>query len=230
MNIRTLVCLSLLVAKLSIAQTIQPMISEYKIHGDGKFAVTNNSLSPMVVLLEPMSFSITPEGRGIFRSLDAGIHVALSSSSLKLAPGQTSYVFYKADADTLPAWFTVYATFSSPRHGDGLDVRLMLPHTVYLLQKTPLALEEVHVSDAHYSAETRKVICTLENVGGSLGRLQELRASGPHSSADGGGFPLLPGSLRQVELPWTSTEPPREMVFRFEHFSIKKPVTADGTP
>ena len=230
MNLRTLSIVCLLGTKLTLAQTVQPMISEYRIHGDGKFAVTNNSLGPMVVLLEPMSFSITPEGRGVFRQLDPGIHVELSSSSLKLAPGQTSYVFYKADADALPAWFTVYATFSSPRHGEGLDVRLMLPHTVYLLQETPLALEDVHVTDAHYSAETRKLICTLENVGRSLGRLQELHASGPHGSAEAGGFPLLPGNRRQVELPWSGSEPPRELVFRFEHFSIKKPVAAEATP
>jgi hypothetical protein len=79
----------------------------------------------LVVLLEPKSFSITPDGQGVFRPLDHDIHVDLSAMSAPLEPGQTYYVFYKAHADHLPAWFTVYSTFSPLQHGPGMDVRIM---------------------------------------------------------------------------------------------------------
>ncbi|SNS32722.1 hypothetical protein SAMN05421770_101513 [Granulicella rosea] len=207
------------------AQTVQPLIAEYKAHGEGRFEVTNNSLTPMVVLLEPRSFTITPEGKGIYRELDSTIHVDLSTSSLKLAPHQTAYVFYKADSEMLPAWFTIYATFSSPVHTAGLDMRIMLPHTVYLYQEYPLAEKDVTVSDVTYHAATGKLEVSLENDGYSLGRVQEVHGIGGHGEAEGAGFPLLPHGKRELELAWNGKEPPSELSFRFDHFTLKRPVS-----
>jgi hypothetical protein len=207
------------------AQTVQPVIAEYKGHGEGRFEVTNNSLTPMVVLLEPKSFSIAPDGKGLFRPLDAAIHVDLSTTSLKLAPKQTAYVFYKADAETLPAWFTVYATFSAPQHSGGLDMRIMLPHTVYLYQPYPLPEEDVRVTDVIYRAATGKLECNLANEGYSLGRVQEIRTIGGHGAAEAGGFPLLPHGERQLEIDWAGKEPPTEIAFRFDHFTVKRTVS-----
>lgn len=135
----------LLAGSCVLAQTVQPVISEYQVKADGKFALTNGTLTPMVVVLEPKSFSITPDGQGVFRPLDRDIHVELSAMSARLEPGQTYCVFYKAHADQLPAWFTVCSTFSSVQHHPGLDVRIMLPHTVYLYQKHPLNKEEINI-------------------------------------------------------------------------------------
>jgi hypothetical protein len=212
-----------------LAQTVQPVIQEYKGKADGKLALTNDTLSPMVVVLEPKSFSITPEGKGVFRPLDSDIHVELSSMSVKLQPKQTYYVFYKATADKLPAWFTVYATFSSPIHSDGLDVRIMLPHTVYLYQKQPLAENEVQVKNLVYSPGTRRLTCDIENDGDALARVQAVRATGDHASGDLAGFPLLPGGLRHIQMDWKESTSPSLIDFRFEHFDLKRPVTA-GTP
>jgi len=208
-----------------LAQTVQPVIQEYKGHADGKLAVTNNSDSPMVVVLEPKSFSITQEGRGIFRPLDPGIHVELSRMSVRLQPKQTYYIFYKASAAVLPAWFTVYATFSDVTHSDGVDVRIMLPHTVYLYQKDALTEGDVHVMDASYSVEHKKLTCTLVNAGSSLARVQGVHATGSHGSAESAGFPFLPGGRRRVEIDWTDKEPPSEIDFRFEHFTLRHPVS-----
>lgn len=209
----------------ALPQTVQPVIAEYKLHGEGRFEVTNNSLGPMVVLLEPKSFTITPEGKGIYRPLDNEIHVQLSTSSVKLAPHQTAYVFYKADAETLPAWFTVYATFSSPVHTAGLDMRIMLPHTVYLYQEHPLAETDVVVSDVTYHAATGKLEVNLENAGYSLGRVQEIHGIGGRGETTGAGFPLLPHGQRTLEIAWTGKEPPSELSFRFDHFTLKRPVS-----
>ena len=209
-----------------LAQSVQPVIVEYKGKADGKIALTNNSSLPMVVVLEPKSFSITPEGKGIFRELDSSIHVELSSMSVRLQPQQTYYVFYKATADRLPAWFTVYATFSSPRHSEGLDVRLMLPHTVYLYQKQPIVESSVKVKDLSYNIEMRRLTCDIQNDSTELTRIQSVRALGDHASGDLSGFPLLPGGSRHIEMDWTSSSPPTEIDFRFERFNMKRPVTA----
>jgi hypothetical protein len=209
-----------------LAQTVQPVISEYQMKADGKFALTNGTLTPMVVVLEPKSFSITPDGQGIFRSLDRYIHVELSAMSARLEPGY--YVFYKAHADQLPAWFTVYSTFSSVQHHPGLDVRIMLPHTVYLYQKHPLNKEEINIPAATWQAAAKTIVCDVENHGTSLARVEEVRISGGHASESTGGFPLLPLGRRHLELSWDEKQPPDTLQFRFEHFTLKVPIVAGG--
>ena len=225
MALRSILILLLFSTSL-LAQSIQPVIVEYTGKADGKVALTNNSLSPMVVVLEPKSFSITPEGKGIFRTLDSDIHVELSSMSVRLQPKQTYYVFYKATADKLPAWFTLYATFSSPQHTNGLDVRMMLPHTVYLYQKQPIAENDVQVKDLSYNPEMRRLTCEIENDSTALARVQNVRATGDGASGDASGFPLLPGASRHIEMSWKDSLPPKEIVFRFKRFSLKRSVPA----
>ena len=225
MFVRIFIC-SLWLSAALMAQTVQPVIVEYKGKADGKFEITNNTQMPMVVVLEPKSFSITPEGRGIFRPLDSSVHVELSTMSVKLQPKQTYYVFYKASSDRLPAWFTLYATFSSAQHSPGLDVRIMLPHTVYLYQKEALSQTDVDIKSAVYSARTKKVTLTLSNSGTSLARVQDVVAKGGKDSLDVAGFPFLPGAERHLEMDWTGENPQTELSLRFEHFSVKHVVNA----
>ena len=218
----------LLIGSSVLAQTVQPVISEYQVKADGKFALTNGTLTPMVVVLEPKSFSITPDGQGVFRPLDRDIHVDLSAMSARLEPGQTYYVFYKAHADQLPAWFTVYSTFSAAQHHAGLDVRIMLPHTVYLYQKHALNKEEINIPVASWHAATNTIVCDVENHGESLVRVQEVRITGPHGSESSAGFPLLPLGRRHLELNWEEKQPPDTLQFRFEHFTLKVPIVPGG--
>jgi hypothetical protein len=207
------------------AQTVSPVIVEYKEKADGKFALTNDTTSPMVVVIEPKSFTITRDGAGVFRPLDPNIHLELSAMSVKLAPQETYYVFYKATAKTYPAWFSIYSTFARPKHQGMLDIHLMLPHTVYLLQKNPLKENEVHVQDVAYDPAKHKIICDLENEGQDLGRVQDMHATGEHASiSDSIGFPLLPGSPRHVEIDWKGSAPPHELSIQFEHFTLKRPI------
>jgi hypothetical protein len=56
----------------SAAQTITPVIMEYTGKAGGRFELTNDTLTPMAVVLEPRSFSIGPDGKGLFRALDPG--------------------------------------------------------------------------------------------------------------------------------------------------------------
>jgi hypothetical protein len=224
MLLKLISALTLLTASV-LAQSVQPVIVEYKGKADGKFAITNDTLLPMVAVLEPKSFSITPEGKGVFRTLDSNIHVELSSMSVKLQPKQTYYIFYKATADKLPAWFTVYTSFSGEHHSDGLDVRIMLPHTIYLYQKQPLSEAEVEVKDVAYRADTKKLTCAIKNNGPELARVQLVSATGSHSSGEAAGFPLLPGSVRNISMDWKDATPPTQIDFRFEHFNLKRAVS-----
>ena len=207
------------------AQSIQPVITEYKGPAEGKFAVTNNSLIPMVVVLEPRSFDVDDQGKGLYRDLDPEIHVELSAMSFVLQPQQTHYVFYRASAERLPSWFTVYATFSSPSHSPGVDLRLMLPHTVYLYSKRPFDQTQLQITAINYDATTGHITGTIANQSDSLIRVQSVTPTGPHATGDLGGFPLLPGRKRQVDLAWTASTPPTGLEFHFPGFTLKRPIT-----
>lgn len=218
----SLLVLSLVPVAALRAQTVQPTIMEYGGKAEGRFAVTNNTSDPMTVVIEPKSFSIAADGRGTFRALDPGIRVELSTMSVRLQPLQTYWVFYKASAETYPAWFTIYSTFTGLRKGAALQVRFQLPHTVYLYQKEALAQSSVEATGVRYLADTKKVVVDLDNRGTALGRVQEVQLSGAHGDpAMLAGFPLLPGLHRHLEIPWENAAPPTSLKIRFEHFTLK---------
>jgi hypothetical protein len=232
---RSGICLLLAAAGLALssgaalrAQSIQPVISEYNGKADGKFELTNNTLVPMAVVLEPKSFSIGPNGKGTFRPLDPTTHVDLSTMSVVLEPQQTYYVFYKAHADTLPAWFTVYAAFSPIKKGEQINVRVMLPHTVYLYQKKPFDKEAVDFQHAAYLSGKDAVVFDLDNLSPALVRVQGVRVVGGGASVDANGFPLLPHSPRHLEIPWKQANPPSYVVLHFPHFDVKEPLSAES--
>jgi hypothetical protein len=214
------------------AQQVQPVIMEYRNKAEGKFSVVNTTLEPMVVVLEPKSFSISPDGRGTFRNLDPKIHVQLSTMSVKLQPLQSYTIFYKADAESFPAWFTIYSTFSPARaQGASISVRIQLPHTVYLYQSKPIDQDEIHILNARYLTGTHKLVCDMLNTGKSLTRVQEVRTSGVHAEpVTLSGFPLLPGALRTIEVDWKGKEPPTSLNIAFDRFTLKPPFAVETGP
>ena len=212
----------------SLAQSVSPVIVEYKGKAAGQIALVNNTLTPLAVVLEPRSFSITPEGNGIYRPLDPSIHVKLSSTSARIDPGQTYYVFYSATSDKLPAWFTVYSVFSKVQHGGGLDVRILLPHTVYIYPKKQPSRVELQVSPPVYSAQDGKIVCDLQNNTPDLTRVQEVRLASATKSEAVAGFPHLPGGRRHLALSWSEKEPPQTVVLQFAHTALKEPVSSSG--
>jgi len=231
-SLRLLVA-GLLVGGALMAQSVSPVIVEYKNvskgAASGKLELTNNTQVPLDVVIEAKSFNITSEGRSQYRDLDPSIHLQLSNSSTRLQPGQSYYVFYKVKADSIPAWFTIYSGFSPPKHnvdGEHADVnmRVMLPHVVYLYQKTKLTKPDIKIKDVTYVTSTHKVVCDLENVSVNLGRVQKVTANGEHSEAQSGGFPLLPGIPRHLEMDWTATTLPKKVAIAFENFTITMPI------
>src|SRR5579859_2822402 len=130
------------------AQTVRPVINE--LVGNpvkGRVEYVNDSLTPLNVVLEAKSFSVAESGEIDYRPLDPNIHLKLSATSFRIQPKQTYYVFYEASAPPSPAWFVIYASFSGfPfRTAQGMNVRLQLPHTVYLLPKQRTEKADVRV-------------------------------------------------------------------------------------
>jgi hypothetical protein len=206
------------------AQQVNPLIAEYTGHAAGSFEVTNTSLAPAVVMLEPKSFSIDREGTGQFRPLDAMIHLDLSTSSLRLEPHQSARVFYKVDAESAPAWLCIYASFMSARKTPGVNLRVMLPHTIYIYQKQNLDRGAIHIQSVRYDPIAHKVFCSLTNTSDMAGRASLVNVTGDHAEESQGGFPLLPLQERVLSIDWPSHHKPRQLSIEFEHFSLNLPV------
>lgn len=217
----TLMC-ALLLGHCCFAQTVSPVIHEYKGKAEGSIALTNNTHVPLAVMLEPQSFSVKPDGNGVYRSLDPKIHVKLSSMSSRIDPGQTYYVFYKAKADRLPAWFTIYSTFSPVGNRSRLDVRILLPHTVYIYPRKPQSTNDVvEVKQAAYFRKSGKIVCEIANNTDDLERVEEIRVISDSNSITSPGFPLLPGTKRDLELDWKQRDTPRDIVLHMDRSTVK---------
>src|SRR5208282_5514514 len=126
-----------IVTAASWAQTVRPVIAELGNPAKGRVEYVNDGLTPLNVVLEAKSFTVSETGEISYRALDPNIHLKLSTTSFRVQPQQTYYVFYEASSPQIPSWFVIYASFSGfPfRTAQGMNVRLQLPHTVYLLPK-----------------------------------------------------------------------------------------------
>jgi hypothetical protein len=205
-------------------QNVSPIIAEYTSKAVGSFEVTNSSLVPSVVILESKSFKINEDGEGEFRDLDSEIHVELSVTSIRLEPKQSARIFYKVVADKLPAWLCIYASFSPVKKREGINIRMMLPHTIYLYQRQPLQASAIKIGRLRYDRELRRVLCDLENDSESAGRAQSMEITGKHGFATAGGFPMLPHEKRVVTVDWTAPGDPDSINIEFEHFTVKRPI------
>ncbi len=229
LGIRTFGLLALVVPALPAplrAQSVRPIIAEYKRKAQGRFEVVNSTLSPFNVILEPKSFSISVDGEGVFRPLDRSIHLKLSAMSFHLPPQQSRYVFYEARADALPAWFVIYANFTALPPRRGISIQVELPHTVYMVQPTPLENTDVHVEEAEFLPSKHRVELEVDNNSERLGRALEVGAGSKRSKKVSSGFPLLPHSRRRVEIEWDSSDPPEVFWVRFARFTLREPLEA----
>src|SRR5258708_36390810 len=86
------------------AQTVRPVIVQYAGAAQGKVELVNNALQPLNVVLEPMSFTITQDGNGVYGPLSSDIQLKLSAKSFRIPPQQSRFVFYEAQPGKVPAW------------------------------------------------------------------------------------------------------------------------------
>ena len=209
-------------------QAVSPPIAEYQEKARSSFQLHNGSLFPLTVVLEVRGFRVTEAGEVVDTPVDTSrVHVKLSAMSFRIAPRGSYRVFYEATGDSLPAWFNILSAMSGGRTESGLNVRLLLPHVVYLNQKQALKKNEVAVRTLEFDPESKKVRIQLENLGPHLGRVLQANVTDGHTTSEpGGGFPLFPKSRRWTEVAWDHPTPPNRVTVRFARFGIDSTLSA----
>ena len=214
-------------ATVSRAQTVSPVILEYREKAKGSFQITNDTVVPMSVSIGPRSFSVDTEGNPKFRKLDDQIKVRLSTTSFRLGPRQTFTIFYDASAQQLPAWFTIYSTVTGPPNPNGLQLAVELPHTVYLLTKKPFAKEAIAVLRASFKTTPAPAVeAEINSNSPDFARVQLVEVFSGSQKKEYGGFPLFPGQHRLLSLEWELPAAPQRMVLVFEKFKVEQTITA----
>jgi len=154
MRIRLLAILLLLIPALAYPQTgISPLIVEAKASKAGKasgeFLVTNSSIQPASVVLEPKSFSAI-DGHFEVRPLDPLIHLKLSETSARIPPKSSHTFFWNVQCDLLPCFFQIYSASTNARQvQSGIVVRIVLSEAVYVCRKSKGCRESVHSDVFH---------------------------------------------------------------------------------
>jgi len=203
------------------AQSVSPPIAEYQQRARSSFRLSNGTLYPLNVVLELRGFRVTEQGEVVDAPLDTThLHVKLSAMSFRIPPRGAYTVFYEATADSLPAWFTILSAMTGARADNGLNVRILLPHVVYLNQKQPLQAEDIAIRAVQLDSATHRVRVQLENLSPRLGRVLEVAArTGNARTAPGGGFPLFPFMRRWTEATWEGDSLPARVTVRTARFT-----------
>ena len=206
------------------AQTVRPAVVEYSEHARGKFELVNETLFPLTVVLEPRGFHVETSGELVEEPLDSTrMQVKISAMSFRIPPRETYTVFYEATAKSFPAWFLISSTLTGARTQTGLNVRIELPHVVYMLQPEPLRRVDVAVRAFEFDSVAKRVHVELENTSTSLGRVLSSEVSvGGKKAIPGGAFPLFPHSIRRLEIPWNEDVTPEKLVLRFANFTVEE--------
>src|SRR6266446_5155710 len=218
----------LTLAAAAIAQTVRPLINELSNPAKGRVEYVNDSFTPLNVVLEAKSFSVSEAGEITYRPLDPSIHLKLSTTSFRVQPQQTYYVFYEASSPQSPSWFVIYAAFSGfPfRTAQGMNVRLQLPHTVYLLPKQQVEKSEVEIARAELNAEQNKVVLEVANTGANFGRVLETQLLYSKKKQEAPGFPIFPHSKRILEVPLDAKADgenvPVTVLLTFQNFKVEE--------
>jgi hypothetical protein len=213
-------------------QTVSPPIVEYQERARSSFQLINSTIFPLRVVLEVHGFTVTEQGEVQETPLDTTkVRVKLSAMSFRIPPRQTYTVFYEASADSVPAWFNIVSAMTGAKTENGLNVRILLPHVVYLNQKAPLKKEQVALRAFEVDTASGKLRVQLENLGPNLGRVQQVTATaGKTTSAPGAGFPLFPHMLRWAEVDWPKGPAPERLTVRFARFSMDTVLAAPSSP
>ncbi len=217
----------LFVLPLSLAQTIRPVISEYTSKvARGSFELVNPGVVPLNVILDPKSFSVSENGKITYRPLDKNIHLKLFATSFRIPPEQSYFVFYEARADVLPVWFVIYSSIGVQQKNDaGMNIRLDLPHTVYILPKHSVEKSDILVSVLGPTPGQVHGALLVTNNGPWFGRVLSSEFIGKDGATQSSGFPLFPHSARIVEVPCKGERTATTLRLRLRNFKIETPLS-----
>jgi len=145
-------------------------------------------------VLDAHSFSVDSSGKAVFRKLDPGLHVQLSTSSFRL-PQRDLLRILQGTSETYPNWFCIYSTVSGPVTPSGLKLAVELPHTVYLLGRKSIDRSDVSWNRAESSAEGGKRLVTAKSKTTARNSAAFRKSRSPRiRPADFRGVPLFPAS------------------------------------
>ena len=209
-----------------LAQTVRPLINELGNPAKGRVDFVNDGLTPLNVVLEAKSFTVSETGEIAYRPLDPDIRLKFSTTSFRIQPQQTYYVFYEASSPKSPNWFVIYASFSgfTFRTAQGMIVRQQLPHSVYLLPKQSVEPPEIHINRAELHPADNKVLIEVENTGDNFGRVLETELVYAKKKQEAPGFPVFPHSKRILEVALEEKTDgenvPVEVTLQFQKFRV----------
>jgi len=206
------------------AQTIRPVISEYTAKvAKGSIELVNPGLTTLTVIVEPKSFSVSETGDITYRPLDRTIQLKLSAMSFQIPPQQSYFIFYEARAEALPAWFVIYASIGGFRKNSaGMNIRLDLPHTVYILPKHSVEKSDILISSLGPTPDKAHLGFRVTNNGPWFGRALSTELAGKTGATQGSGFPLFPHSARIVQVPCNQS--PTALRLRLRNFKMEEPL------
>jgi hypothetical protein len=188
-------CLSLAMT-LAPGQTLSPPLAEYRGKADGMLWLRNDGDVPLAALLEVRGFQVNDKFDVDSAPLDAGIRVDLGTNSFVIPPHQMHYVFYKAAAKTLPAWFAIVCNLTQAKPlQDGMRINFVFPHLVYVYQKAKFNKEDITVR-ALPAADPGEYRLEFQNSAAKLGRIKGIQTKGFSPDGGHGGFPLFPHETR----------------------------------
>ena len=219
---------ALTLSAIATAQTVRPVINELGNPAKGRVEYVNDADTPLNVVLEAKSFTVSETGEVQYRPLDPNIHLKLSATSFRIQPKQSYYVFYEASSTPNPNWFVIYASFSgfAFRTAQGMNVRLQLPHPVYLLTKDKPEKDDVRVVRAELDEAHDKVLLEVENTGNNFGRVLQTQLANGKKKQEAPGFPIFPHSKRMLELPLDAKSAkdalPTDVSLQFENFKVEE--------
>lgn len=184
----------------TFGQSLTPPSAEYRGKAKGMLTLRNNTKVPLVAILEVRGFSIDSQGELAFRPLDPDVRVDFGASSFTIYPGRSRFVFYKASAQQLPAWFAIVSTLvRRTRVKRGLRINIVLPHFVYLEQKQKLKESDVEV-EVLPGGKAGEYRIGLKNLSDKLGRVASIEARGFARRITLAGFPVFPQQTRWLIL------------------------------
>lgn len=116
-------------------QSVSPLVVECGKRCSGSFTVSNDGLRPMSVVVEPYSFSLSPKSETLFRQLDSTVTVELSETSARVGPKSEHTFDYDIHCQQLPCMVAITSGMVIGHTVEGLAVRLVVPHIVYVDEK-----------------------------------------------------------------------------------------------
>ena len=136
-NFFLLALLSLLALPAS-AQTISPLVQECGGKKcTGSFTIRNDQLKPSSFVIESYTTKFTNgASRPTPVPLDSGTTATISETSGRLSPKEARVFNFKVTCQSLPCAVTFLTGLSGGHTDDGIQVRLILPFSVYACEKS----------------------------------------------------------------------------------------------